>query len=122
MADQQHFGLRIRALRKARSEKQVDLAEAIGVARATITQYEAGIKKPGRDNVAAIASYYGVPIESLLTGSGLPVPVTANDPDEEKAILLMRQVPAHIRAAVLTILENAAIDVGPRTRDAKAKN
>ncbi len=101
-------GQRIRSLREERKENQVDVAVAIGVARPMVTQYESGAKKPGRDKLLAMARHFNVPLETLLYGETRQGSVKPSTPEEERMLLLARNVPSEVRQAVMTMLEHAA--------------
>lgn len=64
-----------------------DAAEAIGISRSTLSSIENGHDLPGRDTLFAIANFYNVSTEFLITGSG-PAPGHTDrgevvyDPDE----------------------------------------
>ena len=60
------FGSRLRQLRIEKKLNQVDLAEIIGVNRATIGKYETEERFPDRDNLEDIADYFHVSIDYLL--------------------------------------------------------
>lgn len=102
------IGHRIKSLREERKENQVDVAVAIGVARPMVTQYEAGTKRPGRDKLLAMARHFGIPLETLLYGDRPRGSVRPADGQEERMLLLSRNVPPEVRAAVMTMLEHAA--------------
>lgn len=60
------FGQRLKAIRKAANEKQDDLAEAIGVKKAQISEMENGKKTTTVEKVALICQHYGVSADYLL--------------------------------------------------------
>jgi transcriptional regulator with XRE-family HTH domain len=60
-----------RARISAGFRSQQELAEALGLSRTLIGQWESQIKLPGRDNLAKIAKLCGVTIE-YLQGKDLP--------------------------------------------------
>ena len=70
-------------LAKARHDaglKQVELADAIGIARSSVANYEGGTTKPRRIVINAWSDVTHVPVEWLLEGvepSGSPEHVTA---------------------------------------------
>jgi transcriptional regulator with XRE-family HTH domain len=61
-------GKRIRALRKRFRMTQAELAEQIGVERATLTGIELGNHPPGRSTLVALASVLGVSMDYIETG------------------------------------------------------
>ena len=98
---------RLRTEREHRKLKQADVAAAVGVARATITQWESGSKVPGRKHVEALAVFYKVSLDDLLGRSLGLDEIKAKTPEEEQAVLLMRRAPSHVRDAVLTLLRSS---------------
>lgn len=61
------LGEKIRKLRAEKGITQKQLAEAIGVGRTTITQYENNSIEPSLAVLKAIANYFNVPIDYLLS-------------------------------------------------------
>ena len=65
------IGENIRRIRKERKMSQDSLAEAAGIHRVTLANYEIGRKEnPSAENLAAIADALGVPITMLLGERG----------------------------------------------------
>lgn len=60
------FCIRLRKLRKARGEQQVDLAAAIGIAQTQISAIENGKQGTSFDKLAAICQHYNVSADYLL--------------------------------------------------------
>lgn len=60
--------LRLQQAREWRGYNQIDLAEAIDVSRATISNYERGISSPSRLQVNAWAAFCDVDVEWLKNG------------------------------------------------------
>ena len=60
------FGILLRQLRIEKRLNQIDLAEIIGVNRATIGKYETEERFPGRSKLEDIADYFHVSIDYLL--------------------------------------------------------
>lgn len=61
---------RLRAARKLAEKTQRELAKHLNIDRVNVTQWESGLHRPGRDRLPAIAAYYGVSLEWLMTGNG----------------------------------------------------
>ena len=61
---------RIRELRKLKNLNQVEIAEALGVAQSTISQYEAGKRTPECDVLEKIKRIYGINLNWLVSGDG----------------------------------------------------
>ena len=49
----------IKALRKSKSMTQKELAQALGISRATVAKYEAGLRKPNMDMMVKICDVLG---------------------------------------------------------------
>lgn len=90
------LGARLKALRKARPKlTQQEVADAIGIARAFLTQIETDANMPGRETLAALATYYNVSIDYLQTGAppaGQHVPGDAVDDGSQTALLRLWSV------------------------------
>jgi transcriptional regulator with XRE-family HTH domain len=67
---------RLKELRKHFNKKQNDIAEYIGVARSTYTNYESGNKKPPYEQLIKIAEFYSVSVDYLLGRTNDPTPVS----------------------------------------------
>ena len=59
-------GDRIRVLRIKRGMSQAQLADAIGMKRSAIGNYERGIREPDLDTIEAFADFYDVSIADLM--------------------------------------------------------
>ena len=60
------FETRLKSLRKEKNLNQSEVAEELGIARTTYANYEQGKRFPGKENLIAIAEYFGVSIDYLL--------------------------------------------------------
>ena len=60
------FCIRLKKVRKARGEQQVDLAAAIGIAQTQISAIENGKQGTSFDKLAAICQHYNVSADYLL--------------------------------------------------------
>lgn len=60
------FGRQLRGLRKDRSLRQKDLAEALQVAQTTIANYEQGTRFPDETTLHRLADFFGVSLDFLL--------------------------------------------------------
>lgn len=60
------LGDELRRLRKERGLTQAQLAEKWSIAQSTIASYESGKRKPDLEQLAFIADFYGVNIDSLM--------------------------------------------------------
>ena len=64
------FATRLRALRKASGQSQVEAADALGISRSYLAGIETGHEMPGRETLQALAVFYGVTLDHLY--SALP--------------------------------------------------
>ena len=64
--DKERAGNILRSLRAKTGKTAEEVADDIGVSRQTIYAYEVGKKTPTPDNMAALATYYGVSLEDLF--------------------------------------------------------
>lgn len=110
--DMKIFAQRLKAVRKERNVSALELAEALGVNKATVYRYECaefqGVKAP---IVNAIAEYLGVNPDYLIGISDskyIPKEAEADITDEEKMLLeLFRRVPVENQQMVLDMIRVA---------------
>lgn len=57
---------KIRSLRVAKHERQKDVADSLGVARATYAAYELGTRQPDHETLIKIAEHFDVSTDYLL--------------------------------------------------------
>ena len=65
------FGEKLRELRKQKGLTQEELASELFVSRAAISKWESGRGYPGIDSLKAIAGFFGMTIDDLLSGDEL---------------------------------------------------
>lgn len=75
------FQQRLYELRKQSGLSQEGLADLLGVSRQAVQKWEAGTSRPDLDNLAALARYFNVTLDYLVTGqeahvSADPTPTT----------------------------------------------
>ena len=70
------FTTTIKQLRKQKNSSQQDVADAIGIARATYASLEADRRPPNLDEINALAEYYQVSPSELIDGRA----IVANEP------------------------------------------
>lgn len=63
------FQDRLYQLRKERGLSQENLADVLGVTRQAVQKWESGVSRPDMDNLTALAQYFGVTLDWLITGS-----------------------------------------------------
>ena len=88
------IGHRLAAVRiRAGYRTQATFADALGVSRGLVGQWESHKKKPGRENLAKIANLCGISMEYLQGGAtemGAEILVSA--PDEVELLLKYRRM------------------------------
>ena len=57
------IGTKIKTLRKGKRMSQIELADALKVSRATISNYEVGRRSPHLSELKRIAEYFGVGLD-----------------------------------------------------------
>lgn len=72
MFNNEKFGERLRELRKAKDEKQDDLAEILGIKKAQISEMENGKKGTTLEKLVLICEHYQVSADYLLGLSNEP--------------------------------------------------
>jgi transcriptional regulator with XRE-family HTH domain len=91
MSDPQAIGERIRLARQARGLTQEQLAEAVGVTRSAVAQWETGRAGQVTGNLSRIAAVLGVGVEQLMFGDDKASPRRAARGDELAILRLYRE-------------------------------
>lgn len=63
------WGRRIRAFRKLKAIKQIDLAKQIGMSTSVLGQIERGTREPTIEQLETIASVLNIEVEELMGGT-----------------------------------------------------
>lgn len=63
-----YIGTRLRYLRKQDGVTQQQLADAIGVAKSTISMYENGLREPDFETLEALADYFNIEMNTFFPG------------------------------------------------------
>lgn len=71
------FQQRLYELRKQSGLSQEGLASLLGVTRQAVQKWESGSSRPDMDNLAALARYFNVSLDYLVTGEERPAPPQA---------------------------------------------
>lgn len=99
---------RIEILLAVKEATKADFYKQTSVSSATYAQWNANQYKPSRKKLQAIAEYFGVTVDYLLTGEQKenPTSVAAGGVDEldKEALNIMHQLPPEKRAAGLAML------------------
>ncbi|GAB1388968.1 helix-turn-helix transcriptional regulator [Rubrivivax sp.] len=101
------FGQRLREVRKARGQKQEQMADAVGVSREQWGRYERGLAVPGAD-VLARAAQAGIDIRYVITGSRDYEPAPTLSADEQVLLQQWRAATREVRNAALGALVGGA--------------
>ncbi len=99
--DSAPVGTRIRAARLARGMTQAMLAEAVGVTRSAVAQWETDRAGQVRGNLTRIASVLGVSVQFLLEGHGGNAPERPENATELALLRLYRACTEDDRAFLL---------------------
>jgi transcriptional regulator with XRE-family HTH domain len=89
------FNEKLQELRKQRGLTQEELAEKLYVSRAAISKWESGRGYPGIDSLKAIAAFFSVTVDELLS-SGEVLKLAEQD---------QREKDAHVRDLVFGLLD-----------------
>lgn len=68
------FRERLFDLRRQAGLSQEELANLLGVTRQAVQKWEAGTSRPDMDNLTALADYFHVSLDYLVTGREAPAP------------------------------------------------
>lgn len=71
------FQQRLYELRKQSGLSQEGLASLLGITRQAVQKWESGSSRPDMDNLAALARYFNVSLDYLVTGEERPAPPPA---------------------------------------------
>ena len=93
------FHEKIQELRKQRGLTQEELAESLYVSRTAVSKWESGRGYPNIDSLKALARYFGVTIDELLSGEELVTLAEENTKQKEN----------HIRDLVFGWLDISAV-------------
>lgn len=106
------FHTTIRELREKSNSSQADVAEAIGIARATYASLEADRRPPNLDEINALAEYYQISPSELISGEASVVnePAAAYKFADTKEEIVPRDIdpqtnPEKLREVLLYVLE-----------------
>jgi|BEDMetMinimDraft_2_1075160.scaffolds.fasta_scaffold03801_2 transcriptional regulator with XRE-family HTH domain len=92
---------RLAALRRLQGRSQAALAQALGVSRSAVAQWETGRAAPHHAHLLQLAAYYAVSLEYLLFGEDKRAALAAQSGDEAALLRLFRELSPADRAALL---------------------
>ncbi len=101
MSNPREIGERIRAIRQERRITQEELANAVGVSRSAVAQWETGRSGQITGNLARIAQVLGVGVEFLMQGGGVVSVPEASTGDEIAMLRLYRECAPEDRQILL---------------------
>ena len=80
------FHEKLQELRKRNNLTQEELAQRLYVSRTAISKWESGRGYPNIDSLKAIAKFYGVTIDELLSGEEILAIAEKDSKEKEKSI------------------------------------
>ncbi|HEX5326979.1 MAG TPA: helix-turn-helix transcriptional regulator [Acetobacteraceae bacterium] len=101
MSNPLDIGTRIRAARREHGWTQDELAEAVGVSRSAVAQWETGRAGQLTPNLTRIAAVLGVGIEFLMQGGDKRAAIEAATGDELAMLRLYRECAPEDRQILL---------------------
>ncbi len=109
MEQPEQVGERIRAVRREHGWTQDELANAVGVSRSAVAQWETGRAGQLSANLSRVASVLGVGVEYLLHGDNKLAPRQASSGDEWALLRLYRECTPVDRQMLLRMVRRLAI-------------
>ena len=82
-ADDMEFSQRLYELRRKAGLSQEGLADLVGVTRQAVQKWEAGNSRPDMENLAALARYFNVTLDWLITGQE-----SGSNPIQERPVVV----------------------------------
>lgn len=110
MSTHEAIGLRIRDVRRERGLTQDQLAQAIGVSRSAVAQWETGRAGQVIGNLTRIAETLGVGVEFLAHGDNKLAAAEINQGDELALLRLYRECKPEDRQLLLRTARRLAAD------------
>jgi transcriptional regulator with XRE-family HTH domain len=109
MTQPSEIGARIKDARRKHGWTQDDLAEAVGVSRSAVAQWETGRAGQLTPNLTRIASVLGVGVEFLTLGEDKRGPVQTKSADELAIVRLYRECAPEDRQILLRMARRLAM-------------
>jgi len=114
------IGERIRDIRRQRGITQEDLAEAVGVSRSAVAQWETGRAGQVTGNLTRVADVLGVHVAVLLGANPRGAPPSKLSGDEMALVRLYREMGAADRQSLLRTAKRTGKAAAPAKAAAKA--
>ncbi len=108
MSDTQAIGARIQTARRDQGWTQDQLADAVGVSRSAVAQWETGRAGQVTANLTKVAAALGVGVEYLMYGRDKSVPGQSHTGDELAMLRLYRECPPADRQLLLRMARRLA--------------
>ena len=108
MSDPTQIGARIKEVRQERGWTQDQLAQAVGVSRSAVAQWETGRAGQITGNLTRIAASLDVGVEFLMYGSDKRAPAEARQGDEMALLRLYRECTPEDRQMILRMVRRLA--------------
>jgi transcriptional regulator with XRE-family HTH domain len=108
MSDPALIGARIKEIRQERSWTQDALAQAVGVSRSAVAQWETGRAGQVTGNLTKIAACLEVPVEYLMYGSDKHAAADLRQGDELALLRLYRECAHTDRQMILRMVRRLA--------------
>jgi transcriptional regulator with XRE-family HTH domain len=108
MTHPRDIGNRIRQAREEQDWTQDQLAEAVGVSRSAVAQWETGRAGQVTANLTRVAAALGVGVEHLMYGRDKFIPGQVSSGDELAVLRLYRQCNAEDRQLLLRMARRLA--------------
>ena len=109
LEDDEGIGARIRAARRGKGWTQETLADAVGVSRSAVAQWETDRAGQVTGNLARIAAALGADLEWLLHGTDRSAPAEAVTGDELAILRLYRECGPEDRQMILRMARRLAV-------------
>jgi transcriptional regulator with XRE-family HTH domain len=108
MSDPSQIGARIKDVRQERGWTQDQLAQAVGVSRSAVAQWETGRAGQITGNLTRIAASLDVGVEFLMYGSDKRAPSEIRQGDELALVRLYRECAPEDRQMILRMVRRLA--------------
>lgn len=109
MSEPAQIGARIREVRQERRWTQDQLAQAVGVSRSAVAQWETGRAGQVTGNLTRIAASLDVGVEHLMYGSDKRGPSAVRQGDEMALVRLYRECTPEDRQMILRMARRLAV-------------
>lgn len=103
--------MRLKELRKKHKKLQREIAEVINCSQAVYSRYESEEREPSSDILSVLADYYGVTVDYILGRDLLSTPVTASHEAPNPRSPEAQAIIDEIMAKIMTIPDDAKIQV-----------